>query len=252
MPKPSHYLSNKNLLIQIAKSKNSYCWFADPAFVGPTIYADTLDGPFEEGAIVRVITYDHVPASDVKHRSRAEGAQGRAAVNFPPFKQYHVRGGELVEVGRSHWRGDLETGHFSADHGRLTNNLATALMLIPERYSRKANWVGYTYRDEMAADALVHLVRVALRFNEARSNNPFAFYTTTIGNEFRRTLRAEKREQSIRDDLLIIAGKMPSMTRQIEMENPAYQHGMTVHTRKKRNPYRPRAPKTDAGAQIAA
>lgn len=242
MSKSTHYLKNKTLLTEIAKSKASYCWFADPQFATPTHHAETLDGPFEEGAIIRHYTYDHIGASDITNRSRDPEAKGKHGVNFPPFKHYHVRDGELVEVGRSHWRGDLETGCFSPDHGRITSNLGTALMMISDRYSRRSNWVGYSYREEMAGDALVHLVRVALRFNEARSDNPFAFYTTTMSNEFKRTQRAEKAQQSIRDDLRIIAGMTPSITRQMEMENPAYQHGRRVYAR----------PKPVAGAQIAA
>lgn len=113
----THYLSNKNLIAEIAKSKNSYCWFASPDFATPTRYTNSLYGPhkegcdpFQEGEIVRVYTFDHVPASTITNRSRDHGARGKAPVNFPPFRQYHVRDGELVEVGRSHWKGDLATG----------------------------------------------------------------------------------------------------------------------------------------------
>lgn len=246
----THYLKDSKLLAEIAKSKASYCWFANPDFAAPTGHITTLYGPFQpgmspfvEGAILRYYTYEHIAASDLKNRARDPAAKGKHPVNFPPFKHLLVRDGELVEVGRSHWRGDLETGHFSPDHGRITNDLATALMMISDRYSRRSNWGGYTYRDEMAADALVHLVRVALRFNEGKGNNPFSFYTTTTYNEFLRTQRAEKAQQGIRDDLLFIAGRLPSITRQIEMENPTYKHG----------PVRgPGKPKSRADGKIAA
>lgn len=235
----THYLQNKNLIIEIAKSKASYCWFASPDFVAPTHHVHALDGPFEEGSILRYYTYDHIPASTEKNRSRDKAAQGKAPVNFPPFKHFHVRNGELVEVGRSHWKGDLDTGHFCTEHGRLTDRLGTALMLISERYTSKPNWRGYSYRDEMAGDAICHLVKAALRFNESKGSNPFAFYTTTIANEVLRRHDKEKREQHIRDELLFMAGKPPSLTRQLADE------GVRPKARAGR-------PKTRVDAQIAA
>lgn len=245
----THYLSNKNLIAEIAKSKNSYCWFASPDFATPTRYTNSLYGPhkegcdpFQEGEIVRVYTFDHVPASTITNRSRDHGARGKAPVNFPPFRQYHVRDGELVEVGRSHWKGDLATGHFSADHGRLTNNLGIALMMILERYTQKSNWRGYSYRDEMAGDALAHLVKVALRFHEAKGNNPFSFYTTTIYNEVLRRHEKETRERDIRDDLLFMMGKTPSITRQLADQGVKPTPGKRGRPKKIRH----------EGAQIAA
>ena len=66
--------------------------------------------------------------------------------------------------------------------------------------------------------ALTHLAQVGLQFDESKSNNPFAFFTTTITHCFTRTLNVEKKNQAIRDDLLIHMGMSPSSTRQIENE----------------------------------
>lgn len=139
-------------------------------------------------------------------------------------------------------KGDLATGHFSADHGRLTNNLGIALMMISERYTQKSNWRGYSYRDEMAGDALAHLVKVALRFHEAKGNNPFSFYTTTIYNEVLRRHEKETRERDIRDDLLFMMGKTPSITRQLADQGVKPTPGKRGRPKKIRH----------EGAQIAA
>jgi hypothetical protein len=64
----------------------------------------------------------------------------------------------------------------------------------------------------------MQLAQVGLQFNEAKSQNPFAFYTTTMQNCFTRVFNDEKRSQNLRDDLLIAMGAAPSMTRQIEHE----------------------------------
>ena len=47
---------------------------------------------------------------------------------------------------------------------------------LVERYSQRSNWRGYTYIDEMRGQALLQLTQIGLQFNEAKSDNPFAYY----------------------------------------------------------------------------
>lgn len=89
---------------------------------------------------------------------------------------------------------------------------------LVDRYSLKPNWRGYSYIDEMRANAIEQLVAAGLKFDESRSQNPFAFYTQTIKNSFRSALINEKKTQHIRDELLIASGNTPSNTRMIEHE----------------------------------
>jgi hypothetical protein len=62
----------------------------------------------------------------------------------------------------------------------------------------------------------VQLAQVGLQFDEAKSSNPFAYYTTVSSTSFLKILQLEKRSQHIRDDLLIMHGATPSHTRQTE------------------------------------
>jgi hypothetical protein len=94
---------------------------------------------------------------------------------------------------------------------------------LVERYSHRANWRGYTYVDEMRGQALVQLSQIGLQFNEAKSDNPFAYYTAAVNNSFTRVLNIEKRNQTIRDDILIDSGHLPSYGRQIQHENELRQ-----------------------------
>jgi len=136
-------------------------------------------------------------------------------VNFPPFQHYKIDdNGSFYCVGKSHWQGDLQTGSFSKDHGNITNKLAKMYIMLCEKYAMKFNWRGYTYNDEMRNSAILQLTYVGLRFNEAKSANPFAYYTAAITNSFCRVLNTEKRNQNIRDDILEINGLNPSWSRQ--------------------------------------
>jgi hypothetical protein len=173
----------------------------------------------DDEVVFRVMTYEHIPDEPGRKKNPRNESETKAKVNFPPFKQYAYIGGELTEVARSHWEGSLSNGAFHPNTGRITNKLGTMFLKLVERFSHKANWRGYTYVDEMRGQALVQLSQVGLQFNEAKSENPFAYYTAAVINSFTRVLNLEKRNQNIRDDILIDSGHLPSYSRQIKHED---------------------------------
>ena len=172
----------------------------------------------DDEVVFRVMTYEHIPLEPGRKKNPRNEAEIKAKVNFPPFKQYAYIGGDLTEVSRSHWEGSLSNGAFNPHTGKITNKLGTMFLKLVERFSHKANWRGYTYVDEMRGQALVQLSQVGLQFNEAKSENPFAYYTAAVINSFTRVLNLEKRNQNIRDDILIDSGHLPSYSRQIKHE----------------------------------
>jgi hypothetical protein len=180
----------------------------------------TLDDVPEDSIIIRVMTYEHIPLNPEKEGKAKTIKDSHTRCNFPPFQHFILKDGEIVCVLKSHWRGGLENGHFSKDHGKMTNNLALMFMKLVDRYGHRGNWRGYTYLEEMKSQALLQLSLVGLQFDESRSEtpNPFAYYTQTITNSFMRILNLEKKNQSIRDDMLIMAGSNPSYTRMVENE----------------------------------
>jgi hypothetical protein len=189
--------------------------------------------------IFRVMTWEHIPVDEAKQKKADAKAQEEydadednfeteydepvvvkgvtkyTKVNFPPFQHYKVDvEGTPVCVGKSHWKGDVEKGKFSKDHGTMTNKLAHMFIKLCERYATRSNWRGYTYNDEMRSQALLQLSQIGLQFDEAKSQNPFAYYTAAITNSFTRVLNIEKRNQNIRDDILEMNNYSPSYTRQ--------------------------------------
>ena len=182
--------------------------------------------------IFRVMTWEHIPIDNSKKGKKVEIIDDDAPptseydeedakpakytkCNFPPFYHYKLsEDGEITLVGKSHWRGDLETGQFSKEHGSMTNKLAHMFMKLCERYATRSNWRGYTYNDEMRSQALLQLSQIGLQFDESKSQNPFAYYTAAITNSFTRVLNIEKRNQNLRDDILELNNLNPSYTRQ--------------------------------------
>ena len=187
--------------------------------------------------VFRIMTWDHIQIDDVKSRKAAvkameeDGGPVRSEYdddeldiagntkyvkcNFPPFEHYRVdEEGNAVCVGRSHWKGTLAKGEFSREHGKMTPKLAHMFIKLCERYATRSNWRGYTYNDEMRSQALLQLSQIGLQFDEAKSQNPFAYYTAAITNSFTRVLNIEKRNQNLRDDILEMNNLTPSYTRQ--------------------------------------
>lgn len=82
------------------------------------------------------------------------------------------------------------------------------------RRNGKVYLTGNTYNDEMRSQALLQLSQIGLQFDESKSQNPFAYFTSVITNSFTRVLNIEKRNQNIRDDILEMNGMNPSFTRQ--------------------------------------
>ena len=187
-----------------------------------------------EALVFRLMTWQHIPENDmwIERQARLEEeddddvleeidpetikmSKRHVRVNFPPFEHYRLDQDQKPYcVGRSHWKGTLEDGGFSKDHGTMTRELAMMFMKLCDRYASRGNWRGYTYNDEMKGQALLHLTQIGLQFDESKSSNPFSYYTQSLTNSFTRVLNIEKRHQNIRDDILELNNYNPSYTRQ--------------------------------------
>jgi len=165
--------------------------------------------------VFRIMTFDHIPLAPGRKKTVKSTADSHDKVNFPPFQHWKFNDtDELICVGKSHWKGPLDTGSFNKDHGRITENLGKMFIKLSERYAQRSNWRGYTYIEEMRGQAILQLSQIGLQFDESKSENPFAYYTAAVTNSFTRILNIEKKSQNIRDDLLEEAGLTPSSTRQ--------------------------------------
>jgi len=176
----------------------------------------------EDELVYRGMTFEHIPLEPGRKKNPRKESEYYVKLNFIPFKHYMITdmaNKKAVEVGRSH----SKDGEFCQTHGAMTDKLAVMYMLLVERYSQRSNWRGYTYLDEMKGQSLLQLSSMGLQFNEAKSNNPFAYYTQALTHSFTRVLNIEKKNQDIRDKILVNKGLTPSFSKQIEHENKLRQ-----------------------------
>ena len=134
---------------------------------------------------------------------------------------------KMKEVLRSHWVGDtIETGHFSVDHGRMTDTLAKMIMLMVEQYARKGSFNRYTYLEDMKSTAIVNLYDVALKFEENKSSNPFAYLTQCMSMKFTATLNSEAVQRAIKSKMLQMIGYDATFGDQVDEEYRYKQEDM--------------------------
>ena len=239
-----NYLNNKDMLLEIHKSKTSYCSFVDPEYHQYDIILNDIDEinettiyeaklnrakrlanlkkdveiPIESisnmDLIFRIMTYDHIPLCPGRKKNPKTTADNHDKVNFPPFQHWKFNDvDQLICVGKSHWRGDIDTGHYDKNKGSMTNNLAKMIIKLCERYATRGNVRSYTYSEEMKGQAILQLAQIGLQFDESKSDNPFSYFTSVVSNSFIRIINIEKRNQNIRDDILEMNGMNPSYTR---------------------------------------
>ena len=84
--------------------------------------------------VIRIMTFEHVPMAPGRKKTLKNTADSNEKVNFPPFQHWKFNDqDELICVGKSHWKGPIDTGKFSKDHGRITENLGKMFIKLSER-----------------------------------------------------------------------------------------------------------------------
>ena len=77
---------------------------------------------------------------------------------------------------------------------QIPEYVAKCFMMIAENLSHKPNFLSYTFRDEMIADAIENCVMYVDNFDPSKSNNPFAYFTQIVYYAFLRRIQKEKKQ----------------------------------------------------------
>lgn len=118
----------------------------------------------------------------------------------------------------------------SQEQDQMTDELAKMLQTLCARYASRAQFANYTYNEDMQAYAMLGLVKAWRAFNPEKSNNPFAFFTQCTKNFFIQMLNQEKKQRTIRDEMLLDQGLNPSFTYQLEHEQSSEDGEYTAGT----------------------
>ena len=94
---------------------------------------------------------------------------------------------------------------------KVTDYIATCFLKIAEGLSHKANFIRYTYREEMVMDAVENCLKAIGNYNlEAATRtgkpNAFAYFTQITWYAFLRRITKEKKQQEIKLKYLTKSG----------------------------------------------
>lgn len=85
---------------------------------------------------------------------------------------------------------------------QISNYIGECFLKIATHLSYKANFINYTFKDDMISDGIENCLTAAEKFDPSRSSNPFAYYTQIIFFAFVRRIQKEKKQQATKYKLL--------------------------------------------------
>ena len=108
----------------------------------------------------------------------------------------------------------------------VTDYIARCFLKISEGLSHKANFVRYTYREEMVMDAVENCLKAIENYNletATRTGKPnaFAYFTQISWYAFLRRIQKEKKQQDIKMKYLTESGIEQLVSEEIESNSAA-------------------------------
>ena len=121
----------------------------------------------------------------------------------PKEKPHYVSNKDFSNAVVDYCTSVQEAKENGKDHPIVTNYIATCFLKIAEGLSHKANFVRYTYREEMVMDAVENCLKAIENYNlEAATRtgkpNAFAYFTQISWYAFLRRIQKEKKQQDIK------------------------------------------------------
>jgi hypothetical protein len=81
---------------------------------------------------------------------------------------------------------------------RIPNYIGECFMKLAIGLSRRPNFFGYSYKDEMVSDGIENCLMYFKNFNPEKTKNPFAYFTQILWWCFVRRIQKEKKQQYIK------------------------------------------------------
>lgn len=100
------------------------------------------------------------------------------------------------------WRKSLaEAEEAGEEPPRVPNYVGECLLKIATHLSYKANFINYSYRDDMILDGVENCLLYIKNFDPNKSSNPFAYFTQIIYYAFIRRISKEKKQSYVKQKM---------------------------------------------------
>ena len=91
-----------------------------------------------------------------------------------------------------------EKGKYIQGSGKMSNKLGKMIYMIADGLSKKSNWYGYTWRDDMRSSAVLTCIKYIHNFNPDKSENAFAYISTICNRAFIQYITYAKKHGKIK------------------------------------------------------
>ena len=110
--------------------------------------------------------------------------------------RHYVNNKEFLAKISAHRELVIEAEENGLPKPRCPNYIGECFVKIANHLAYKANFVNYTFRDEMILDGIENCITYMGNFDPAKSSNPFAYFTQITYYAFIRRIQKEKKYQS--------------------------------------------------------
>lgn len=115
---------------------------------------------------------------------------------------HYVNNAEMLEAIKL-YKADIEKARAEGkEDPRIPEYLGECILKIATRLSHKANFINYSYRDDMILDGIENCMQCINSFDPNKSSNPFSYFTQVIYFAFLRRITKEKKQSYIRGKLI--------------------------------------------------
>jgi hypothetical protein len=112
----------------------------------------------------------------------------------PKIRNEYVNNAELLAALIKHRKAVAAAKKKRQPAPQFNEYIGICFLKIAEHLSRKPNFMSYTFREDMVADAVENCIQYGHNFDPAKSEHPFAYFTQIIAWAFLRRISKEKKE----------------------------------------------------------
>jgi hypothetical protein len=115
---------------------------------------------------------------------------------------HYVNNAEMLEAIKVYKTKLKEARENGQEDPRIPEYLGECILKIATRLSHKANFINYSYRDDMILDGIENCMICMNSFDPEKSSNPFSYFTQVIYFAFLRRIAKEKKQSYIKGKLI--------------------------------------------------
>lgn len=115
---------------------------------------------------------------------------------------HYVNNAKMLEALKAYKQDLAQRRADGLDDPKIPEYIGECILKIANGLSHKANFINYSYKDDMVLDGIENCIHCLNSFDPAKSSNPFAYFTQVIYFAFLRRIAKEKKQSYIKSKLI--------------------------------------------------